>query len=73
MNEAVNFSCPYCEETFETTVDLSHGDQDYIEVCYVCCRPVQFEINVEKFKVKSVSSNSSIDLTSTVRLKKASF
>lgn len=71
MNEAVNFSCPYCEETFETIVDLSHGDQDHIEVCYVCCRPVQFEINADnKGKVKAVPSSLSIDLTSTVRLKK---
>ncbi len=34
--------CPYCGEQFDTTVDLSAGDQRYIEDCYVCCQPIEF-------------------------------
>lgn len=36
--------CPYCGETFDTNVDTSGGDQRYIEDCYVCCRPIVFNI-----------------------------
>ncbi len=37
--------CPYCGETFETAVDDSAGDQDYIEDCPVCCRPIEFHLS----------------------------
>jgi len=33
------YSCAYCGETNETSVDLSAGEtQQYIEDCQVCCR-----------------------------------
>ena len=31
MLETRNVVCPYCGETFETIVDLSAGDQTYVE------------------------------------------
>ncbi|HEX4050565.1 MAG TPA: CPXCG motif-containing cysteine-rich protein [Steroidobacteraceae bacterium] len=39
--------CPYCGEPFETLVDLSAGSADYIEDCQVCCRPIQFHLEVD--------------------------
>ena len=30
----------------ETTLDLSGGDQIYIEDCQVCCRPIKFVLQV---------------------------
>jgi Cysteine-rich CPXCG len=39
-----NVRCPYCGETFDTNVDTSGGDQQYIEDCYVCCRPIVFNL-----------------------------
>jgi hypothetical protein len=30
----------------ETTVDISAGDQTYIEDCQVCCRPITFVLQV---------------------------
>ena len=39
-------SCPNCGESFEVTLDLSAGNQDYIEDCYVCCRPIRFILQV---------------------------
>lgn len=42
-----NVSCPYCGECFETLVDLSAGSADYIEDCQVCCRPIQFHLEVD--------------------------
>ena len=40
-------SCPYCGETFETTVDASAGTQRYIEDCQVCCRPIEFILEID--------------------------
>ena len=39
--------CPYCGETFETEMDASGGSQEYIEDCYVCCRPILFRVEVD--------------------------
>ena len=41
-------SCPYCAERFEVVIDLSEPDQAYIEDCYVCCRPIQFSLQVDE-------------------------
>ena len=45
-SESANIECPYCGEPLEITVDSSAGDQDYIEDCHVCCKPIQFRIRV---------------------------
>lgn len=46
---AVTLDCPYCGESFESSVDLSAGGQSYVEDCWVCCRPlvVQFSVGVD--------------------------
>jgi transcription elongation factor Elf1 len=36
--------CPYCGETFTAFIDLSQGNHQTIEDCYVCCRPIEFLI-----------------------------
>ncbi|GAA6136402.1 CPXCG motif-containing cysteine-rich protein [Arenicella sp. 4NH20-0111] len=36
--------CPYCGERFTAYIDLSQGNQQTIEDCYVCCRPIEFII-----------------------------
>ncbi|MEA2093502.1 MAG: CPXCG motif-containing cysteine-rich protein [Pseudomonadota bacterium] len=46
MLEQVNTECPYCGEAFETAVDCSGGSQCYIEDCPVCCRPIEFRIEI---------------------------
>jgi len=40
-------SCPYCGESFTTLIDISAGNQEYIEDCQVCCRPVLFNIEID--------------------------
>ena len=42
-----SIKCPYCGERFKTEIDLSAGDQDSIEDCQVCCRPISFHIKVD--------------------------
>jgi Cysteine-rich CPXCG len=38
--------CPYCGESFDTTLDLSAGSTSYIEDCQVCCQPIEFTVAV---------------------------
>jgi len=45
--ESRTVNCPYCGETFETGVDASGGDQEYIEDCQICCRPIVFRITTD--------------------------
>ena len=45
-SEATHIDCPYCGEPLEITVDMSVSQQDYIEDCQVCCKPIQFRIRV---------------------------
>lgn len=39
--------CPYCGESFDTSVDTSGGSQRYTEDCYVCCRPIVFTLTLD--------------------------
>jgi transposase-like protein len=32
--------CPYCGETITVLIDTSVDEQEYIEDCQVCCRPI---------------------------------
>ena len=39
--------CPYCGERISVLVDHSEEQQDYIEDCEVCCRPIMLMVRVE--------------------------
>jgi len=36
----VDIRCPYCGEAISIMVDGSIEEQQYIEDCQVCCRPI---------------------------------
>ena len=36
--------CPYCGEAIKVLIDSTDVDQQYIEDCQVCCRPINFLI-----------------------------
>ena len=46
--DTVMIRCPYCGETSEVVVDLSVALQEYVEDCYVCCRPVSISVSVDE-------------------------
>jgi predicted RNA-binding Zn-ribbon protein involved in translation (DUF1610 family) len=53
--EFVAFQCPYCGERLETRVDVTEGERTYIEDCQVCCRPIEFSVELaETGALKSV-------------------
>jgi len=37
-------SCPYCGENINVLLDNSVDEQQYIEDCQVCCRPIVFKV-----------------------------
>ena len=39
--------CPYCGERIAVLVDVSAGEQAYIEDCQVCCRPISITVTVD--------------------------
>lgn len=47
MLETQAYDCPYCGEAVDTFLDLSGGDQQYIEDCPVCCRPIVFDLRTD--------------------------
>ncbi len=49
MNEVVEQSveCPYCGESISLLIDLSVPQQNYVEDCQVCCRPIVVNVGVD--------------------------
>ena len=47
MLESQLYQCPYCWEQAEASLDLSAGDQEYVEDCPVCCRPIVFDLRTD--------------------------
>lgn len=47
MLETQFYDCPYCGEPAEAVLDISGGDQQYIEDCPVCCRPIIFDLRTD--------------------------
>ena len=39
-------SCAYCGERIEVLIDCSIEQQEYVEDCQVCCRPLVFTVTV---------------------------
>lgn len=42
----VEVQCPHCWQRFEVQVDTSQGDQEYVEDCQVCCRPLLLAVTL---------------------------
>lgn len=41
--------CPYCGESITVLIDDSVEQQEYIEDCQVCCRPIEFRVSIDGF------------------------
>jgi hypothetical protein len=40
--------CPYCWERFSLLVDASVDTQAYVEDCEICCRPIDFIVDIDE-------------------------
>ena len=47
MLPSIVIDCPYCGEAIELLIDDSVGDQQYIEDCHVCCRPITITVAID--------------------------
>jgi len=43
-----DIECPYCGESIAVQIDLSAGNQNYIEDCQVCCRPMEIQVAIDQ-------------------------
>lgn len=46
MLHEIATQCPYCGEAITLLVDASAGEQQYVEDCEVCCRPMDIQVMV---------------------------
>ena len=60
MIEEVFVDCPACGESMALEVDTTAGEeQEYVEDCPVCCRPMEVYVRCEPGTVHSVSVSAS--------------
>jgi hypothetical protein len=48
--------CPYCGESFSLEVDTSERQQDLIEDCSVCCRPINLTIRCRPGEIVALAT-----------------
>ncbi len=53
--------CPYCGETIEIVIDCSVAEQEYIEDCEVCCRPITLCIEIENGEILRLATKNEND------------
>ncbi len=60
MNELTEESigCPYCGEAITILVDHSLTEQEYVEDCQVCCRPIVLTVTIGPDGYAAVSASS---------------
>lgn len=51
------FICPYCWEEISMLLDLSAGEQNYVEDCEVCCRPISLVYQTENDELISFNAD----------------
>ena len=59
--EATAIQCPYCGEAIDILVDVSIEDQQYIEDCQVCCKPIEIAVIAEDNEIVSMSVHADND------------
>jgi len=42
-----SIGCPYCGESITILVDDSLPEQEYVEDCHVCCRPIVLNVTFD--------------------------
>lgn len=47
MIQFETITCPYCWEAIEIALDLSVDEQQQVEDCSVCCRPIVIRYRAE--------------------------
>ena len=61
MLSFVDITCPYCGEAIEIALDASGGEQQYVEDCQVCCRPIVMSVTLDDAGDAQVSARGEND------------
>lgn len=56
LRDNVTITCPHCWESILIQVDLSAGDQSYVEDCSVCCAPILVNCKIEDGELVDISA-----------------
>ncbi|MCG8477291.1 MAG: CPXCG motif-containing cysteine-rich protein [Cytophagales bacterium] len=52
------YKCPCCWQQVSILVDKSVEKQSFVEDCELCCRPLQFDIEVKSGKISAFEAKS---------------
>lgn len=55
IEQFADVACPWCNEPLQLHVDLTAGDQDYIEDCQVCCQPITVHVGTGDGQLQEIS------------------
>ena len=58
MLEEHFFMCPYCWQQISMLLDLSAGEQSYVEDCENCCNPITVSYSAEEGNLAAFSAES---------------
>ena len=56
--QTTTVQCPYCWENIEVLVDCSVAEQEYIEDCSVCCRPILLTTTCSNGQLEHIEAKS---------------
>lgn len=56
--ETAHLQCPCCWETIEVLADCSVAEQEYVEDCSVCCRPIVITVVCRDSELVELSGRS---------------
>jgi hypothetical protein len=56
LRESARIDCPYCGERLDLLIDASVSEQEYIEDCRVCCRPILLHVTVNSDGTPTVTA-----------------
>ncbi|WP_313957299.1 CPXCG motif-containing cysteine-rich protein [Sedimenticola selenatireducens] len=48
-------ACPYCGEDIQILLDCSVPEQEYIEDCQVCCRPIIITLSLSDEQITALN------------------
>ena len=52
VEEAI--TCPYCWQRIDILLDLSVSEQEYVEDCSVCCRPILIRYQATRGELSAI-------------------
>lgn len=61
--KSTRITCPYCGESVELVIDCSVESQQYIEDCFVCCKPINLSVEIDSNGEIRVEARHENDIT----------